>query len=301
MRLAFLYPGQGMQEPAMADMLGLMTMERTWLERAVGGDVSRVIERGGAQLERTDVLQPALVAMCLAVTSRLLDAGVRPDVVAGHSVGEIPALAAAGAISSEKAIGIAAVRGRLMAREAASNPGGMLALVQAGRDTAEAAIALGARHGVISLAVVNAPDQWVLSGEDSALSCVAARFGSMRLRVSGAWHSSLMAGALPELLAELRALPLRPPGATFVANRTGQPASDSNDLAEILAEQLIRPVQWAETLATMERLGVTDIVTVGPGRTLKSLIRKTLGTRVRIHATDGELEQTIGRLKGGPS
>jgi [acyl-carrier-protein] S-malonyltransferase len=290
-----------MQEPAMADMLGRTTMERTWLERAVGSDVSRALERGGSQLERTDVLQPALVAVCLAVTARLFEAGVRPDVVAGHSVGEIPALAAAGAMSSEEAIGIAAVRGRLMAREAASNPGGMLALVQAGRDTAEAAIAVGAPHGVVGLAVVNAPDQWVLSGEDPALSVVASQFSSIRLRVSGAWHSNLMAGALPELLAELEALHLRPPRATFVANRTGQPTGDSSDLAEILAEQLVRPVQWAESVATLERLEVTDIVTVGPGRTLRSLIRKTLGSRVRIHATDADLEQTIGRLKGSPS
>lgn len=298
MRVAFLYPGQGMQEPAMADMLGRASMERTYLERAMGSDVSRTLQRGGAHLERTDVLQPALVAVCLAVTARLFQAGVRPDVVAGHSVGEVPALAAAGAMSFEEAIGMAAVRGRLMAREAASNPGGMLALVEAGSDTAEAAIAVGAPHGVVGLAVVNAPDQWVLSGQGPALAAIAARFPSIRLRVSGAWHCNLMAGALPELHAGLRALLVRAPGATFVANRTGLPTSPSDDLAQILAEQLVRPVQWAESLATLERLEVTDVVTIGPGRTLRSLIRKCLGSRVRVHGTDADLEQTIGRLKG---
>jgi [acyl-carrier-protein] S-malonyltransferase len=218
--------------------------------------------------------------------------------VAGHSVGELAALAAAGALSTEEAIGVAAVRGRLMAREAACHPGGMLALLKATGDIADAGIAVGARHGVVALAAVNAPDQWVLSGEIPALQAVASQFSGHRLPVAGAWHSNLMVGALPELLHEFRALPVRPLAAAFIANRTGRPTDESEDLAEILAGQLVRPVQWAASLATLERLEVTDVVLVGPGRILRSLVRKNLGTRVHVHLTDGDLERTIERLKG---
>jgi [acyl-carrier-protein] S-malonyltransferase len=185
-----------------------------------------------------------------------------------------------------------------MAREAACHPGGMLALLQATGDIADAAVAVGAGHGLVALAAVNAPDQWVLSGEIPALQAVAAQFPSHRLPVAGAWHSNLMVGALPELLHEFRALPVRPLAATFIANRTGRPTGESEDLPEVLAEQLVRPVQWAASLATLERLEVTDVVVVGPGRILRSLVRKTLGTRLHVHVTDIDLERTIERLKG---
>lgn len=282
----------------MGDALRPGSVERQALERAIGAPLMRALERGGPQLERTDVLQPVLVAIGLAVASRLAEAGIRPALVAGHSVGELAALAAAGATSCEDAIGIAAARGRLMAREAARRPGGMLALLEATASGVEAAVALGSRHGVLGLAAVNAPDQYVLAGEIPCLEAVAAEFPSRRLPVAGAWHCNLMEGALPDLLGELRALRIGPLHATFVANRTGRPMDASDDVCSILAGQLVRPVQWVESLATLESLGVTDVITVGPGRILRGLIRKNLGTRVRVHLTDVDLEQTIQRLKG---
>lgn len=282
----------------MADALGPGSAERRALEQAIGGEGMRALERGGPQLERTDVLQPVLVAVGLAVASRLAEAGIRPVVVAGHSVGELAALAAAGATSSEDAIGIAAARGRLMAREAARCPGGMLALLEATASVAEAAVALGAAHGVVGLAAVNAPDQYVLAGETACLEAVAAQFPSRRLPVAGAWHCTLMEGALGDLLGELRALHVGPLQAAFVVNRTGRLLEESDDVCSVLAGQLVRPVQWAASLSTLESLGVTDVITVGPGRVLRGLIRKNLGTRVRVHMTDFDLEQTIQRLKG---
>jgi len=297
MKLAFVFPGQGMQEPGMSAMLMRGTPERTYLERAVGSDVSRALERGGPQLERTDVLQPTLVAASLAVASQLSHAGVHPHIVAGHSVGEIAALAVAGGISSEEAVDVAATRGRLMAREAGAHPGGMLALLQATEESAHAALALGSRLGTVDLAAVNAPDQWVLSGETRPLEAIAAQFSSYRLPVAGAWHSKLMAGALPELLRGFQGLAIRPLRASLLLNRDGRPAVDVSTLPEILAGQLVRPVYWARTLATLHDLEVTDIVTVGPGRVLRGLIRKSLGDRVRIHMTEGDLGRTIDGLK----
>jgi [acyl-carrier-protein] S-malonyltransferase len=240
------------------------------------------------------------VAACVAVTARLLAAGVEPTAVAGHSVGEIAALAAAGAVSAKSAIELAAVRGRLMAREAGLHSGGMLALQEATDQTVDAALAVGAEHGDIGLAAVNAPDQWVLSGEFRSLDAVAARFPSRRLQVAGAWHSTLMAGALAEFEHAFRMLSLHPLRSTMVVNRTGRPTEPFDDMVAVVAGQLVRPVQWVASLATLERLQITDVVTVGPGRILRGLVRKNLGTRVRVHTTEDatDIAHTIDRLKG---
>jgi [acyl-carrier-protein] S-malonyltransferase len=287
-----------MQESSMGEALKPGSVEWKCLERAIGRELVVALERGGRHLERTDVLQPALVAACLTVASRLAEAGVRPAVVAGHSVGELAALAVAGAASFEDAIGMAAVRGRFMAREAARRPGGMLALLEPTGGAVEAAIALGTRHGVMGLAAVNAPDQCVLAGEVGSLEAVAAQFPSRRLAVAGGWHCDLMAGASAELLCEFRALRVCPPQTTFVVNRTGQALLETDDLCDVLVGQLVRPVQWMASLTTLETMGVTDIVTVGPGRILRGLVRKNLGSRVRVHTTDFDLDRTIEQLKG---
>jgi [acyl-carrier-protein] S-malonyltransferase len=299
-KLAFLYPGQGMQGPTLPETFTRGSAEWTCLEQVLGSDLSRGLTQGGAQLERTDVLQPALVAACLSVSARLFGADISPAVVAGHSVGEIAALAAMGAVTPPDAIELAATRGRLMAREAALHPGGMFALKEATEQTVEEALAVGAPLGVIGVAAVNATDQWVLSGELRALDAVAARFPGRRLQVAGAWHSPLMAGALSEFESALRGLALRPTRTTLIANRTGQPVLSSDDLTAFLGGQLVRPVQWVASLATLERLEVTDVVTVGPGKVLRSLIRKQLGTRLRVHTTEDatDLANTMDRLKG---
>lgn len=299
MKLAFLFPGQGMQESTLPDLLRGDSPELACLRRTLGGELSKALS-GGPALERTDILQPALVAVCLAMAARLAASGIRPQVVAGHSLGEIAAVAAAGSLSPEDAIAVAAVRGRLMAREAGRRPGGMLALLQADRNVAEAALAEGAPHGVIQLAAVNAPDQWVLSGEVPALNAVAVKFPSRRLPVVGAWHSQLMAGALTELMSDLTARPFRPLTAVFVANCGGEAIANPDALPAVLAQQLVRPVQWVTALATLERLQVTDIVTVGPGRVLRGLVRKSPARDIRVHTTEDEadLQRTAERLKG---
>jgi [acyl-carrier-protein] S-malonyltransferase len=176
----------------------------------------------------------------------------------------------------------------------------MLALQEASRAAAEAAIALGGRHGVVALAAVNAPAQWVLSGEWPALDAIAAQFPSRRLPVAGAWHCPLMAAAVPEFLGELRALTPGPLTAALIVNRSGRALGKTDDLCEALAGQLVRPVQWAASLETLDSLVVTDIVTVGPGRILRGLIRKNIGTRVRVHTTedDADVERTVQRLRG---
>lgn len=279
MSTAFLFAGQGVEppwvgpdvlaEPAVAGLVALAG-------EAAGADVPRLLGRGGSQLFHPEVLQPALVAVCLGVFRLLDQAGVRPALVAGHSLGELSAWAACACIAAEDAVAMAALRGRLMAREAARRPGGMLALRAADRDTCARALALGASAGSICLAAHNAPDEWILSGDHGALAQVAARFSAVRLAVAGAWHSPAMAGAVDELGDALGAVARRPGRAGFVANRDGQIAAE-DDIPALVAGQLVRPIEWVATLRTLARAGCRRLIAVGPGKMLRGLVRRSLG------------------------
>jgi [acyl-carrier-protein] S-malonyltransferase len=250
--------------------------------------------RGGRALEETRVLQPALTAVALAAHARLAEAGVRADVVAGHSLGEIAAWSAAGCVAKEDAIAIAALRGRLMDREAARHPGGLLALLDGTEATVRAALALG-----VTVGAINAPDEVVLTGDDAALRAVAAAFRARRLAVTGAWHGPAMAGAVEELRAALRAVKQRPSGAAFVSNRDGAVVADTGAIPDRLAEQIARPVEWTRALATIATRAPDLWITVGPGAVLRGLVRKSI-QHARVLGTEdaGDLARTIAAWRG---
>jgi [acyl-carrier-protein] S-malonyltransferase len=264
--IAFLFPGQGMEEPA---------------HRAPTA---------------TEALQPWLVARSLEMVPRLRAAGVCPQVVAGHSIGELAAWSTAGALPAALAVELATLRGALMAREAALHPGSMLALEADAAET-EAAVEKARRRGMAALACVNGPRLRVLSGDRIALSSAATRLPARWLPVAGAWHSPAMAGAVDEWRARLHAIGPRPLHTRFVCNRSGEPLE--TDIAEALVEQMVRPVQWAKTMLTLQRLGVTDCVAVGAGRVLRGLVRLNLGGGMRVHLAedDDTFERTVRALR----
>lgn len=305
MKVAFLFPGQGAKGVLAA--LGVTAESargRELLDYAAAGSgvpVARLFERGGRELERTEVLQPVLTAIALFVGGELRAAGCTPLAVAGHSLGEIAAAAAAGWLAAKDAIAIAALRGALMAREAARSPGGLLALQSGAEEVVREALAVGRASGVIGLGAVNAPDEVVLTGDRAALRAVAVAFPSRRVPVAGAWHSEAMAGAVRELRDALRgALRARrwavaPGGPTIalVCNRDGSLIAREEVLADCLATQIARPVQWTRVLRALEGLGVTDYVTVGPGAVLRGLLYKNLkglgegeGETRRVHSAE---------------
>jgi [acyl-carrier-protein] S-malonyltransferase len=278
MTTAFLFAGQGVDPPWVARCV----LERPAAEpllaaasRATGVDVGRLLARGGRELADPAILQPALVAACLCVAAELAAAGVTPALVCGHSLGELAAWAAGGHVAAVDAIAAAAVRGRLMARQAHLAPGGMAA-VRGGAAELARALHAGRAHGAIALAAENAPDEHVVSGSEPALAAALAAVPATRLPVAGAWHSPAMAGAVDELRAALAAVPARTPHATLVCNRTGAPAAPAA-LPELLAGQLVHPVRWTTALGALRALGATRYVVVGPGRLLRALVRRTLG------------------------
>jgi malonyl CoA-acyl carrier protein transacylase len=228
--------------------------------------------------DSTRFAQPAIFCASLAGWSEL----GRPagDVMAGHSLGELTALVAAEAISEGDGLELVVLRGELMAR---AGEGGMLALL--GPGAAESAPDLAAAHG-LSVANDNCPTQVVLSGPRGALPAAAAAAQERGLRstdlpVSGAFHSPMMATAVPEFTAALDRVEIRPARVPVLSAVTAQPF---DDVRRRLAEALTMPVRWRETMLEARRLGAERFIEVGPGRVLTGLVKRTLSGVELVHA-----------------
>jgi [acyl-carrier-protein] S-malonyltransferase len=283
---ALVFGGQGTEMPGMGLRLaGEYPGADALLRHAgevCGVDAHRVLGRGGPDFARTSVIQPLLTAVALGAWAALAEAWAatytKPSHVVGHSLGELAAWSAAGAFDARAAIELAAVRGRVMEREAALHPGGMIA-VTCSADEIDGHLLAGRAAGALCVAGVNTADEYVLSGDAAALAAVAARARTTRLSVSGAWHSPAMAGGVDEVRAAVPAI--HTTHATVVTNRTGNTVRRGEDIASLLAEQLVRPVLWRASLQSLHAGGVRHHVILGPGKVMRSLIVRNLDPALR--------------------
>jgi [acyl-carrier-protein] S-malonyltransferase len=248
-------------------------------------DVRLLLTRGGRALDRSEILQPVLTAVSLGAALALQAAGLEPDRVAGHSLGELAAWSAAGALTAEDAITLAIERGRRMAEAAATAPGAMLALSGSSEADVAWALARGRQAGALVLAAHNAPDEWILAGDEAALRLVETAATTVRLRVSGPWHSPAMAAAAASLRQAAMRVPLCPMRVPLVSSVSGELEDDCRRLPELLAMQLVTPVQWAQVMQAL-RPAVSHLVTCGPGKVLRSLARRNLGHAVQVLGTE---------------
>jgi malonyl CoA-acyl carrier protein transacylase len=266
---AILFPGQGSQTAEMRDTVEAVRPDLLdAAAEAVGEDPFGRVGEG------TEFAQPAI--FCASVAG--WEALGRPlgDFMAGHSLGELAALVAAGSLSERDGLKLVALRGRLM-RQAGerAGDGGMIALLGAG--AADHAQELAEGQG-LSVANDNSPQQIVLSGERSALPAAAAAARELGLRaleldVTGAFHSPMMASAAPEFESALAEVEVAEPRVTVVSAVTAEPF---DDVRARLVEALTRPVRWRETLLALHALGAERFVEVGPGRVLTGLAKRTL-------------------------
>lgn len=285
MRFAMLFPGQGSQAVGMgADLADAYPECRAVFERAdavLGYGLAALCFRGPLEtLTETRHAQPALLVHAVAVLRVLESRGVRPAVVAGHSVGEYAALVAAGVLEFEAALHIVRRRGELMFASGVEEPGTMAAVVGLERSAVEAACAAARALGVCDLANLNAPDQIVVSGalpavEDAMRRCEAAGAKLVkRLTVSGAFHSALMrrpAAALAEYLGEFA---FRDAVVPVVPNVTAEPETRGAVLRDLLARQIASPVRWEESVRALCARYDGPALEVGPGAVLKGLLRR---------------------------
>ncbi|CAM5723509.1 hypothetical protein SBADM41S_05490 [Streptomyces badius] len=224
-------------------------------------------------LNGTGYTQPGLFAVGVALFRLLESWGVTPDVVAGHSIGELAAAHVAGVLSLDDACTLVAARGGLMQ---ALPEGGAMVAVAASEERVRAALVDG-----VDIAAVNGPESVVISGDATAVAAVAERFDrTKRLRVSHAFHSALMEPMLQEFAAVAGELTYAEPRIPVVSTVTGERAGEELRTPDHWVRQVRSPVRFHDAVLAMESLGVTRFMELGPGGTLAALVRETLDDRV---------------------
>jgi [acyl-carrier-protein] S-malonyltransferase len=279
--VAFCFPGQGSLEVGMGAELAAVEPEVMAVidlgSEAAGLDLRRLcFEASEEELVETEVQQPALVATSLAVLAAVKARGIKPDFVVGHSVGEFAALAAAGALKVEEAIGLVRERGLAMADAARTNPGSMAAILGLDDEVVER---ICRRILNVWPANYNCPGQIVVSGENPAVdeACEAAEVEGARravkLRVSGAFHSPLVARAADRLRPALERVKFAEPAAPFMSTVTAR-IETAKRMGPLLVEQLTAPVRFTHAAQALLKEGVQTFVEVGPGNVLSGLIKR---------------------------
>jgi [acyl-carrier-protein] S-malonyltransferase len=297
MATAFLFPGQGSQSVGMGyelyeqheeararfeaanDMLD--DVDLLTLMFGLGSSLGSSIGDPEEALKQTEVTQPALYTHSLAAMAVLEAKDIEPDMVAGHSLGEYSALAAAGALSFEDGLRVVRRRGELMAAAGERRPGAMAAVLGADDEQVEAVCEeISAEDdGVVQPANYNAPGQIVISGDVDAVERATGEIDGrgMPLPVSGAFHSPLMEYAREGLAEVLESVAIETPRCPVYPNVTAEPTTDPDEIRQRLTEQLLSPVQWAPTLRRMHADRASRFVEVGSGDVLRGLVRRTLG------------------------
>jgi [acyl-carrier-protein] S-malonyltransferase len=290
MATAFVFPGQGSQTvgmgKALAEAFAPARQVFEEVDAALGERLSDTIWNGPADaLTLTENAQPALMAVSLA-TMRVLqqEAGVDLErdaaFVAGHSLGEYSALAAAEAISIADAARLLRIRGRAMQKAVPVGAGAMAALIGLEFDAAKAVAAEAAGSGVCAAANDNGGDQVVLSGAKAAVERaveIAKSRGAKRamlLPVSAPFHCDLMQPAADAMAAALANVPVKPPRVPLVANVLGNAIREPADIVRCLVQQVTGTVRWRESVLFMTNAGVTKFYEVGAGRVLTGLIKR---------------------------
>jgi [acyl-carrier-protein] S-malonyltransferase len=280
-KIAFCFPGQGSLEAGMGREIAHAVPEAMDVYRraseASGLDLVHLcFEAPETELVQTDVQQPALVATSLAVLAALRSHGHEPDFVVGHSVGEFAALAAARAIEEEQAIALVRERGLAMAAAAKENPGSMAAILGLADEVVEA---LCQKITRVWPANYNCPGQIVISGENPAVDecCSEAELQGARrtvkLRVSGAFHSPLIERAAERLRPAVEKARFSEPIAPFMSTVTAK-IEPAQRMAALLVEQLTAPVKFTQAARELMRQGVKVFVEVGPGNVLSGLLKR---------------------------
>ncbi len=282
MAKAFVFPGQGSQFPGMCKDLYDAHQEARELcqaaDRLLGFSLTDVMFNGTAEdLKQTKVTQPA-VFLHSVVAQRLMTIE-KPDMVAGHSLGEFSALVACGALRFEDALLLVSARAQAMQAACEANPGTMAAVLGLPDEQVDE-ICKNHKDGVVVAANFNCPGQIVISGEIEAVDAVcvtlkeAGARRALRLPVGGAFHSPLMAPAADALAQAINKTEFHKPFCPIYQNVTAKPSMNPEEIRENLLKQLTAPVRWTQSVQNMIADGANEFFEFGPGDVLKGLIRK---------------------------
>ena len=284
MKTAYIFPGQGAQFPGMAQ--DLYPAHKELMEKAneiLGFRITDIMfGEDEDALKATRVTQPAIF---IHSTILAMAQEQKPDMVAGHSLGEFSALAAAGAITFEDGLRLVAMRAQAMQECCEKVPGAMAAIIKLPDEKVEEICA--GIPGVVP-ANFNSPGQVVISGDEAGIEEACVKFKeagakrALKLQVSGAFHSPLMEPAREKLARAIEATPFSAPLCPIYQNVSALPTVDPAVIRENLLKQLTSPVRWTQTVENMLQDGATRFVELGPGTVLQGLVKRIAGADAPI-------------------
>jgi [acyl-carrier-protein] S-malonyltransferase len=285
-KTAFVFPGQGSQKVGMgADLLeaapDVFDNYLAQADEASGLPIRKLCLEGPIEdLTATDAAQPALFATSLAVMDVARDRGLKPDYVAGHSLGEYTAAVVAGALAVEDGMRLVARRGRLMAGIQSERPGAMAAIIGLPLEQLEQLCAEASSAGLVAPANLNTPSQIVCSGEEAGvvrlieLAEQAGADKAIRLKVGAAFHSALMEPVQRAMAEAMEDVGWNDPSTPLVGNASAAVKTTGDQVREALIAQIASPVLWVDSVRTLRGEGCDTFLELGSGRTLSGLIRQ---------------------------
>jgi [acyl-carrier-protein] S-malonyltransferase len=284
-RAVFLFPGQGSQEPGMGKLIQEAFPDAAAVFERAGTVLGKsfldtLFHAGADELRDTRIAQPAVFVVNIATAQALRSLGVTPCGVAGHSLGEYCALVEAGALGFEEGLKLVQDRARFMSECAARSKGAMVTVLGMTRAEVEKIVAERAHDCPVEVANVNCPGQIVVSGREECVeqfAAVALANGArktVKLQVSGAFHSELMSPASQTLSEVVHGYRFGKPRVPFVSNVTANFVSEPEQIRSLLVEQVRRPVLWEESVLRFIGSGYRLFVEAGPGRVLQGLMKR---------------------------
>ena len=286
MATAFVFPGQGSQKVSMGhDLFTSSKVGKKYFDLAneiMGTDIQSIIFNGPEEkLKETQYTQPAIYIVSVILGHILLEEGQKPNMVAGHSLGEYSACTIAGSLTFETGLSLVKLRAESMQDAGTTNPGTMAAIIgMADEDVISMCNTISSDESVVVAANFNYPGQVVISGNINAVHETMAKAPDLgakmakELNVSGAFHSPLMEPAKKRLSAALDNIEINTATIPVYANVTAEPMIEADEIRSNLKNQLDCPVKWHETIDNMKTAGATEMMEVGPGRVLQGLTRR---------------------------
>lgn len=294
-KIAFLFAGQGAQKLGMAgdlyDRYPIVKETFDTASRILGYDLRELIDQDEEKLNQTRYTQPAILTTSVAIYRLLLEKGIKPDLVAGLSLGEYSALVAAGSLDFEDAVALIAKRGQFMETAAPAGTGKMVAVMNTDVAVIEEACETASVKGYVRPANYNTPAQIVIGGDVDAVDAAVENLklaGAKRLiplNVSGPFHTALLKPAAEQLAAELETISFRDFTIPLVGNTEAKVMKQSQ-IKSLLARQVMEPVRFYESIETMKKLGLTKVIEIGPGKVLSGFVKKIDKAIAVVHVED---------------